>query len=96
MDQAAAAQGSLIVSKILFITQPCIGCGETSQVTVEVADFLRWRLGAYAQDVWPQWTAGERELLISGTHDACFDAMFAEPEPLILSTDGEWVEHDLG
>lgn len=80
------------LSRITHITQPCIMCGETSQVEVEVADLLRWRQGALVQDVWPHWTDGQRELLISGTHDACFDALFAEPdEPTDPPVTPAWV-----
>lgn len=36
--------------------------------------------GGYIQDLMPTLTAGERELLISGTCDSCWKEMFGEDE----------------
>ena len=55
----------------------CPICGLVSRVMVPTAALLRWRNGAFAQDAFPMLSAGERETVISGAHEACFDAVFA-------------------
>jgi len=62
------------------ITKPCIHCNETSAITVDAAAHRRWRSGALIQDAFPDMDADTRELLISGTHMTCWDAMFGEYE----------------
>ncbi len=61
---------------MLFTTARCVVCGKPSIVTLEVDKFLRWRAGEHVQDVWPEKTPGEREVLINGTHDECFNKLF--------------------
>ena len=64
-----------------FITNPCPLCGKTSTVEIEQDKMDRWRQGEYVQNVFPEWTADERELLITGTHPKCWDEMFEQDEP---------------
>ncbi len=58
------------------IEMECPMCHGTTSITVSEAKYTRWRAGAYVQDVWPNATQGEREALITGIHDACFDEAF--------------------
>ena len=61
-------------------TRPCIGCGEVSTLQVDDLALESYRSGALAQDAFPEWTNAQREVLISGTHPACWDELFAEAE----------------
>lgn len=57
-------------------TRRCIRCGEKSLIEVTYGDYLRWIDGTHVQVIWPHWSAEKRELLITGTHPACWDAIF--------------------
>lgn len=61
-------------------TRPCVGCGKRSHIEVDLDSYVSWRTGTYIQEAFPNLTAGERELLMTGTHDACWDALWAEVE----------------
>ena len=55
------------------------------EVTVRVPksrynDYKRWRRGANIQDAMPWMSAGDREFLISGVCEKCFDDTCKEPE----------------
>lgn len=63
-----------------FVTKPCIVCKQTSMLSLDMDDFLRWQGGELVQNVWPDWTPDQRELLITGTHPECWDEMFKEVE----------------
>ena len=62
------------------ITCICRVCGESSTLLVNTTDLARWKNGTYIQDAMPYLSVGDRELLISGTCDPCFDKMFKEFE----------------
>ena len=55
-------------------------CGQRSELDVNEAAHLAWRHGALIQDAFPGLSPDERELLMTGTHPACWDAMFPEEE----------------
>ena len=57
-------------------TLPCIMCGEVTQLDLDDNKILRYQAGENVQAVWPEMPPGERELLITGTHPACWDEMF--------------------
>lgn len=61
-------------------TQPCMLCGKTSVVEVDPDRYARWLGGTFIQDVWPEWTPEQRELLITGTHPECWDANFDDED----------------
>jgi len=64
-----------------FQTVTCHNCKTKDVLEVEVEDWKKWLTGHFfTQDVFPYLTAGERELLISGCCDSCWNAMFSEPE----------------
>lgn len=56
----------------------CIGCGEIIKVAVPGEALWKYRQGARIQDAMPMLSAGEREFLISGMCDSCFNKMFKE------------------
>jgi hypothetical protein len=49
-------------------------------MVVDREAFDRWRGGELIQNAFPDMDPGERELLITGTHDACWDKLFSEEE----------------
>lgn len=62
-------------------TKPCMHCGKTSEVEMTGEQHHRYyEQREFVQVVFPDWTADQRELLISGTHPACWDVMFPEEE----------------
>ncbi len=65
---------------MLVQTKPCISCGEVSTLELEPEKVRRYEAGEHVQNVWPEKSPGERELLITGTHPDCWDKMFPEEE----------------
>ena len=63
-----------------FITKPCIVCHLTSEVELDAAKVARYEAGEHVQNVWPEKSASQRELLITGTHPVCWDNMFADDD----------------
>lgn len=61
----------------------CYICCRPSQVEVDRDQYFRWksdRKHLMAQEVFKDLTAGERETIISGAHEKCFDEAFKERE----------------
>jgi hypothetical protein len=55
----------------------CRHCGVAYSIMYNSQDMVDWLSGSgYIQDVLGYLSAGERELLISGTCDSCFTEMF--------------------
>lgn len=55
----------------------CNICGKGYHISFNEDDMKNWLNGSiHIQDALPYLTAGERELLISGTCGPCFDIMF--------------------
>ena len=63
---------------ITYQTKPCPVCHHTSRVQLDEAKIQAWRGGKHVQNVWPEKSPDERELLITGTHPKCWDKMFGE------------------
>lgn len=67
-----------MINTIPYVTCPCCVCGKTSTVMVDPIALDEWRFGRkIAQDAFPDMSPDERELLISGTHNECWDVLFA-------------------
>lgn len=43
-------------------------------------EFERFKLGEHVQNIFPQRSNDERELLITGTHPECWDTMFPKED----------------
>lgn len=55
----------------------CNICGKSYVISFNRQDMIDWLSGSLPiQDALPYLTAGERELLISGTCGPCFDILF--------------------
>jgi hypothetical protein len=51
-------------------------CGDVNQVTISEAQWWRWQMGELIQNVAPELSPEERELLISGICSECWNKMF--------------------
>lgn len=62
------------------ITKRCFCCGQNKVVEMDSQAYTRWMDGEHIQDVAPQLSVDDRELLISGVCGTCFDTMFANDD----------------
>lgn len=58
----------------------CLLGGREFSITVKLSDANRWINGESIQDCFPELTAGEREILLSGIDENKFDELFPEDE----------------
>lgn len=63
-----------------YITKKCIQCGETGTMELDMADVIAWHAGKLAQSAFPYLTVDLREQVISGTHPACWKAIFSDDD----------------
>ena len=66
--------------KDLDLTKTCFICGEDQTVRVDKLDYGKWVGGELIQNAMPYLTSGERELLISGYCNSCFDNLFKDDD----------------
>lgn len=59
-----------------YIAQPCMICGISETLMLDEEKLILWHNGAFIQDVFPDLTPAERELIKTGTHESCFDSLF--------------------
>ena len=68
---------------VLIKTRSCMGCGaepETYEVPASAVE--QYKAGAYIQVAFPMLTTSQRERIISGTCQACWDRMWGEDDDL--------------
>lgn len=63
---------------VTVVCRPCAVCGKQAEVSMTVDQFGRWQTGEFVQIVLPHMSASERELLISGTHPACWNKLYGK------------------
>lgn len=66
-------------------TRPCMHCGRSGSIVLaddQVVGYRRWLAGDFVliQDAVPTLPREQREQLMTGTHPACWDAMFPPEE----------------
>lgn len=61
-------------------TPKCYACGKRGVVEVLASDWNRYAAGAYVQVAFPELPKGLREQIVSGTHPACWDAIFGNDD----------------
>jgi hypothetical protein len=61
---------------VILLTKPCLLCNKTSEIEVTAVEAAALKSGAFAQDALAGRDAAFRELVISGTHSACWFNMF--------------------
>lgn len=59
--------------KTVHVFKSCPFCGVPRSIKVNVDDYDRWQNGELIQNVWPHFTPTQRELLITGICDPCWD-----------------------
>lgn len=73
----------------LTLSFHCALCGHPSFTSgIDPGQYAAYTDGAFVQDAFPHLTPGQRETLVSGSHEACFDAAFAE-EPAAPEMDAD-------
>ena len=58
----------------------CPFCGKAHEIAVNEMDYLDWQDGKLAQDAFPYLSASDREMLISGIDEDCWNGMFGTGE----------------
>ncbi len=64
----------------VLVRKTCHWCRRPASVGVDAVRYEAYLDGAFAQTAFPTLSAAEREILISGTHPACWEEMFPEEE----------------
>lgn len=53
--------------------KPCPFCGIAAEMLVDSEALAKYASGAFVQTAFPEMSAENREMLISGTHPSCWD-----------------------
>lgn len=64
----------------LTVIPSCRVCQKRVEIKVKHADFHKWQSGMLIQNAMPYLSKQDREMLISGTCDACFNKLFPKEE----------------
>jgi hypothetical protein len=68
-------------TKMTQLQRQCLNCKTVKVFVLEEDKVKLWMFaGAKIQDVFPELSAGDREMLISSFCSECFDKLFAEDE----------------
>lgn len=69
-----------MTSTVLFQAPECELCKVAEEVELDLRAYQAWRAGMHAQDAFPDMTADEREVLISGTHPKCWSILMGDAD----------------
>ena len=69
-----------MIERTTIVAVDCVRCKERQHITTKTEDLDSWENGELIQNAMPYLSAGEREILISGVCEACFDNMFGGEE----------------
>lgn len=58
----------------------CRFCGKEIAIQADEEKFIRLDSGVHIQDVFPELSANDREIMISGICGECFDKIFADED----------------
>lgn len=64
----------------ILMTKPCFYCGDSALIAVSDSDLERYINGALIQEAFPEMSIVDREMLISGTHEACWNDIYGGDE----------------
>ena len=64
----------------ILMSKPCFHCGDSGLVVVTNSDLERYKNGALMQEAFPEMSIENREMLISGTHEACWNKIYGGDE----------------
>jgi hypothetical protein len=76
MAGAIQSERKISGNSIEVTTLPCMVCGTRHTFTLNYGAYMRWQRGQYVQDCFPEMSPGDREILINGTCDECFNQLF--------------------
>lgn len=65
---------------VTVTTKRCMFCGQGGEVVADEVGLARWQAGELIQVALPALSPSDREQLLTGTHSACWDAMFPPDE----------------
>jgi hypothetical protein len=65
---------------ILVKSRTCTVCGEYEVWSLDRQAVESWQAGENIQNAFPDMNAGDREILISGTHPACWKKLFPKED----------------
>ena len=70
------------VKMVTVTTDTCTMCGQGGEVQVPAEEFDKWDhgRGPYIQKAMPSVSADVREQILTGTHPACWDALWKDME----------------
>lgn len=67
--------------KTTNIVKTCVMCNNTYKLEVKTNDLHAYMRGKNIQDAFPYLSAGDRELIISGICNTCFEKLMVDDEP---------------
>lgn len=77
----AIEEATLSSSNTVYVkTSPCVLCGKQHEFMLRREGYEAWQTDTKIQDALPELSAADREILISGTCDECFDKLFPPEE----------------
>jgi hypothetical protein len=65
---------------IVVKTKTCTVCGEYEVWSLDRKAVESWQAGEYIEIAFPEMSLEDREVLITGTHPACWDKLFPEED----------------
>jgi hypothetical protein len=74
IDLSNGATDTIQLSRVCYI------CKEKSFVLLDAALYRLWDSGQLIQNVWPNLTPAQREMIKLGYHAECWEKMFNSPE----------------
>ena len=69
-----------MTNRNMRIVKSCRWCNKQVVLRVSKEDFIKWNDGTHIQFAMPYLNSGEREILISGTCNSCFDKFFNDDD----------------
>ncbi len=64
----------------MIIKRNCLECKKLIEFVIPDYQYRAWQNGKHIQDAMPDTNPGEREMLISGICNDCFDDMFQDDD----------------
>lgn len=55
-------------------------CNQSEKLLLDEEALIKWHYGMFIQEAFPDLTPAERELIMTGTHNDCFEMLFEDME----------------
>lgn len=75
---AMVDQDGKVLKHVSRLQRQCPLCGTARVFDLDYGALTRWENGAMIQDVFPDLPAGDRETIVSGICEPCFDRLYEE------------------